>query len=137
MNNASVGDGIVQNKFLDVFKRYVSTRMKSKLKPAIMVWDYKLTDDVFENAYKIEYVDMNFVTMRNLQIGNLNTDADILIIDKFCFVPKLVQNKIISNIEQNKYKYMIIFMDEKTNANKLSADTLDKMTHFVVLAPNE
>lgn len=135
MGNTKIGDSIKQEKFLDVLKRYISALIQNNRTVPIMVWDYNFSVELFEETeFKIQHLDMDFLTMRKLQIGNLDIDADIIIINDFCSITKTVQSKIIYNIEEKKFNSIFVFTDQKINSGKLSLDILDSMTHFVVIA---
>lgn len=125
-----LSDGLEKEKADELFKTFLYNRIKKSSGP-VFIWDYDIRElDLSE--FDIQYIDIDFLTMRIIQDGILRIKSKIVVLNSFSLMPNKVQVKLMSDIKNNKYKCLFIFMDTKHNRNKISDDLLDEMIHFNV-----
>lgn len=128
-----LGEAIEESRFLDVFKRYIVSRIRSKSFLPIAVWNFdmkKLNSEELE--FRVGYLTIDFSMMRRLQSAKFLMDVDIIIIDNFSKLPPSVIRRLVSNIKDKKTDYLFVFGDKKTNCHKISSDIMNSMTNFLV-----
>ncbi|ADL51561.1 hypothetical protein [Clostridium cellulovorans] len=129
-----LGTGMKREDFEKYFEVHILKNFSSKEKVRI-IWDYDATTLNFR-GFKATVLRRNFMNIRKLELATIDVNADVVFISEFYKIPFKSQEKILKNINDNKFKKVFIILDKKENVDKYNEDFLDEFIHYNVKAAN-